>query len=115
MLFTFKGTYNGQGTNPEFPIMLVLGDPSKCGENHYFVDIPHDISFFEFMEMNFETENGKIKPFKTARLDGKFKKRVDNFNYEKFIWKVVAGYDDIVCFFDCLKILTSYRFHKLYW
>ena len=52
--------------------MLVLGDPSKCGENHYFVDIPHDISFFEFMEMNFETENGKIKPFKTARLDGKF-------------------------------------------
>lgn len=85
MLFTFKGTYNGQGTNPEFPIMVVLGDPSKCGENHYFVDIPHDISFFEFMEMNFETENGKIKPFKTARLDGKFKKRVDNFNYEKFI------------------------------
>ena len=72
MLYTFKGTYSGQGTNPEFPIMIVLGDPSKCAENHYFVDIPHDISFFEFMEMNFETENGRIKPFKIARLDGKF-------------------------------------------
>ena len=57
-------------------MMLAFGDPSKCGENHYFVDIPHDVSLFEFMDMNLETENEKIKPFKTEKLDGEFLNRL---------------------------------------
>ena len=73
-MYTFKGTYSGQGTNPEFPFLFVDQSPSKCGKNHYFVDIPHDNSLFHFMEMNLETGSGseKILPFKTGQFDGKF-------------------------------------------
>lgn len=42
----------------------------NCGDNHYVVEIPDDISLFEFFEMNLEFENGKMKSFKTEELDG---------------------------------------------
>lgn len=46
--------------------------PSQnCGKNHYIVEIPNDISLFEFFETNLEFENGKMKSFKTEELDGK--------------------------------------------
>ena len=71
-MYTFKGTYSGQGTNPEFPFLFVDQNQSTCGKNHYFVDIPHDNSLFHFMEMNLETETENVSPFKTGQLDGKF-------------------------------------------
>jgi len=43
----------------------------NCAKNHYIVEIPNDISLFEFLEMNLEFENGKMKSFKTEELDGK--------------------------------------------
>ena len=79
MIYIFEGTYTGQGTNPIYSILQVLGDSSKCGENHYFVDIPYDTeltSLLEFFEMNLETQNGKIKPFDAEKLDGKIRVRI---------------------------------------
>ena len=47
--------------------------PSKnCGKNHYVVDIPNEISLFEFFEMNLEFENGKMKSLNALeQIDGK--------------------------------------------
>ena len=71
--YTYKGTYTGELTDKYFVI------PSQnCGKNHYVVDIPNDISLFEFFEMNLEFENGKMKSLNgLEQIDGKsFCKRV---------------------------------------
>ena len=65
--YTYKGTYTGELTDKYFVI------PSQnCGKNHYVVDIPNDISLFEFFEMNLEFENGKMKSLnELEQIDGK--------------------------------------------
>ena len=62
-----SGTHAAALTDKYFVI------PSQnCGKNHYVVDIPNDISLFEFFEMNLEFENGKMKSFNAVeQIDGK--------------------------------------------
>ena len=65
--YTWKVTSSTHLTDKYFVI------PSQnCGKNHYVVDIPDDISLFEFFEMNLEFENGKMKSLNALeQIDGK--------------------------------------------
>ena len=65
--YTYKGTTSTHLTDKYFVM------PSQnCGKNHYVVDIPNEISLFEFFEMNLEFENGKMKSLNALeQIDGK--------------------------------------------
>ena len=65
--YTYKGTTSTHLTDKYFVM------PSQnCGKNHYVVNIPNDISLFEFFEMNLEFENGKMKSLNALeQIDGK--------------------------------------------